>query len=311
MRSPCAVLLAAVLLTQGVVGEARAEGPSAEDLYQDGRKAYRLGDYDGAITKWQESFNLSDQPLLLYNIALAHRGKYDITQDLADLRQARVVLKQFLQVAEPNPDLAGDVADAKTKLGEFDTEIAAAEEREKAKAGRSPAPPPGGRLGDPVKGRKFMIAGGTVLGVGAAMLFTGVGLGVYFIGRTKDFTNLANYKRALTKPCYEGVSTGTQFGPDDPLPSGCAIDTQGEDMLEAYGLRRGGDLRGYLNNYLYAADRGPKAQLRATVSFAVLGGLGLAAVITGAVLMARGSLEKRLAKRVAVYPTPQGLAIRF
>lgn len=82
-------------------------------------------------------------------------------------------------------------------------------------------------------------------------------------------------------------------------------------MLEAYGLDKAGDLRGYLNNYLYAARSGPKAQRSATLSFALLGGIGVASVIAGAVLMARGGLERRLAKRAAFFPSPFGLGLRF
>jgi tetratricopeptide (TPR) repeat protein len=96
-----------------VVPEARAAAAPAETpegLYDEGRKAYRLGDYETAVQKWERAYALSDNALLLYNISLAYKGRYGITKDLADLRRARAVIDNFVTIAKSNDDV--DVDDA-------------------------------------------------------------------------------------------------------------------------------------------------------------------------------------------------------
>lgn len=51
--------------------------PSAEELFDEGQAAFASGDYAGAVTKWNESYALSKEPELLFNIgqALRHDGR--------------------------------------------------------------------------------------------------------------------------------------------------------------------------------------------------------------------------------------------
>lgn len=63
--------LAAIVL---VVLESQVHaGPSAEDLYNEGQRAYDGADYTTAIAKWKQSYELSGEPELLFNLAQALR----------------------------------------------------------------------------------------------------------------------------------------------------------------------------------------------------------------------------------------------
>lgn len=50
-----------------------AEAQPARELYEQGLRHYDAGEYDEAIAAWQESFQLSGAPLLLFNIGQAYR----------------------------------------------------------------------------------------------------------------------------------------------------------------------------------------------------------------------------------------------
>jgi tetratricopeptide (TPR) repeat protein len=67
-----------------VILEARAiAAASAEDLYAQGQSAYDAADYATAIAKWTQSYDLSREPELLFNIAQARRLDGDCVQALA------------------------------------------------------------------------------------------------------------------------------------------------------------------------------------------------------------------------------------
>jgi tetratricopeptide (TPR) repeat protein len=61
--------------------------PSAEQLYDEGQQAYDRGDYTTAIARWQSSYDLSKEPLLVLNIAQAYRLAGDCTHALSTYRQ--------------------------------------------------------------------------------------------------------------------------------------------------------------------------------------------------------------------------------
>ena len=99
MRGLLATLCAATLSLASPVARAAAAPPAAESpeqLYEEGRKDYRLGRFQDAIDKWEKAYAIAELPLLLYNIALAYRQLYDVSADVEDLRKGKVVLKNFL-----------------------------------------------------------------------------------------------------------------------------------------------------------------------------------------------------------------------
>lgn len=55
----------------------------AKELYENGADLYDEGRYEDAVAAWEESFRLSNRPLLLYNIANAEEraGHYDLALD--------------------------------------------------------------------------------------------------------------------------------------------------------------------------------------------------------------------------------------
>lgn len=55
------------------LGASATAEPSAEQLYNEGQQAFDLGDYTTAIARWQSSYEVSKLPLLVLNIAQAHR----------------------------------------------------------------------------------------------------------------------------------------------------------------------------------------------------------------------------------------------
>ena len=69
-----------------VVTTAHAD-PSPEELFDQGQTAFEHKDFHTAIAKWKESFRLSNEPELLFNIAQAYRVGGDCTNALATYRQ--------------------------------------------------------------------------------------------------------------------------------------------------------------------------------------------------------------------------------
>jgi hypothetical protein len=84
MRRFCtAVIVVAALSGAVIVGEsaaqAQAEDKSAQarKAFEDGKKAYNLGDFDKAVELWKAGYDIKDDPVFLFNIAQAYRQKQD------------------------------------------------------------------------------------------------------------------------------------------------------------------------------------------------------------------------------------------
>jgi tetratricopeptide (TPR) repeat protein len=91
------LLVTALLLS--ISGHALAEDNTrakAKAHYDEGEKAFRLGEFQRAVTEFKASYEISAVPLLLYNVAQAYR-------QLGDSRQALFFYKQFLATG-PNGD---------------------------------------------------------------------------------------------------------------------------------------------------------------------------------------------------------------
>src|SRR5215475_8477956 len=70
---------------------------AAKNAYKVGRAAYETGDYQLAYDKFKESFQLSHEPALLYNIASALQG-------LKRPHDAAEALRSFLRLQPNDPD---------------------------------------------------------------------------------------------------------------------------------------------------------------------------------------------------------------
>ena len=298
MNRALAALLVASLPIASLAVPARAEAaslavePSAEELYEQGRKAYRLGKFKEAVDAWERSFAASDNPLLLYNISLAYRGLYGISGDLNDLKRARAVLENFIRVAEADTALQSEIGDAQTRITEIDKELKEAEEKARAQAKQNPdvPPPRTGPTKDEIRGKRFRIAGAATMGVGGALIITGAAVGAYSAISGGDFRSKldAAKKSAKTMLVDAGLS--------EAMADEC-IKTANQGSQKEGACRPTDPANQALSDVANFRANGRKANTLAIVSFSVIGGLGLVGVITGAVLFAQGNRLR--GKRVA------------
>jgi tetratricopeptide (TPR) repeat protein len=313
MRRTLAILLAIVQI--GVIGvgmpqrsASAAAGPAPADtpesLYDEGRKAYRLGDFETAVEKWQRAYDMAEDmqngavvaALLLYNISLAYKGLYTITKDIADLRRARAVINNFITIAHANPDV--DVDDAEARRDELDEMIRQAEE---ADAKDEPPPPQVDPRTDDAAikqvdlgkdpGRKLRLAGiGTMAG-GGAILIAGIGLAVGYAlesRRVRDQLVIDNER-------FESGGCDNEVGdPDDGMTTFCESVTA---------------------RIAHWREVGPKANTLAVALGAGLGGLGAVALIAGGLIFNEGNKRTKQweratdGARIRLLPAPRGVVL--
>ncbi len=90
------LVLVTLLWSALAVADARQE-QAARDAFKIGRAAFEGGDYQLAYDKFKESFQLSHEPALLYNIASALQG-------LKRPHDAAEALRSFLRLQPNDPD---------------------------------------------------------------------------------------------------------------------------------------------------------------------------------------------------------------
>jgi tetratricopeptide (TPR) repeat protein len=104
-RPPVATPVPTVPITTGgpaAPGDSMAQARSLADA---GQTAYKLTEYDEAIAKFKQAYELvqnSKDPRaaeilsnLQYNLAVVYESSYEVTPDLERLRRARIMYKQF------------------------------------------------------------------------------------------------------------------------------------------------------------------------------------------------------------------------
>ena len=99
-RMKLTVVVAALLSIVVSDGAARADAARderARQLFQTGRDAYNSGDFQKAYDAFKESFTLSHQPALLYNVASALQG-------LKRPHDAAEALRSYLRLKPDDPD---------------------------------------------------------------------------------------------------------------------------------------------------------------------------------------------------------------
>ncbi len=266
-------------------------GPEAdkapEVLYEEGKKAYRLGRFGEAVQKWERAYDLSERSLLLYNISLAYKGLYGISGEVDDLRKARAVMNNFFIIAQADPDIDPD--DAEERIAELDTLIADAEASEtppdpgETMPGPADEPKPLGPQG-PDPGRTLRIAGAANLGVGGLLTVTGAVMGIYFGVRGQEFSDELRQLQAGRPALCDGNESST-----DCLQQDANIET--------------------------ARNNGRKANLGLGLGLGIGGGLGIVALSAGAILFVQGNRKTADWKSGAtvssmrLVPTGRGLAL--
>lgn len=149
-----------------------AQQTSAEDLYAEGQAAYDHADYAGAITKWQASYDLSNETGLIFNIAQARRLS-------GDCAGAKAAYRRF-DTAD-----ADSTSDQHKIAKDFVRDLDDKCPEQKPEQKPAELPPKvitlEGHLTDQVdrdqSGRSWKIAGLTTGGIGVTMLAIGIGLG--------------------------------------------------------------------------------------------------------------------------------------
>lgn len=94
MRAPAAMALMLLLVGQTAHADENADDIRARQLYDNGAILYDEGRYEDAIVAWQEAWDLSERPLLLYNIANAQ-------ERLGLWREALETLNRYRAFARP------------------------------------------------------------------------------------------------------------------------------------------------------------------------------------------------------------------
>ena len=320
--------LLAVLLMVGVAVPTVPASPAnaaaepaltAKELYDQGRTAYRLGKFREAVDAWEKSYDLSEgNPLLLYNIALAYNGLFGIAGDIKDLRRAEAVMKSFITVAEADPALEGELADARARREEFLAEISAEEAKRRTNGSdateKALLEAEARRARDEKRAKKLHLGGAITMGVGGAVFLTGAGLGTFYVVRSGELRDKVTRDRnAVENELPDATAEQREQCTNDEGIAREALEIRRVDpgadgsQLESTACR---PALYELSVLAQTRINGKKANTLAIVGFAVIGGIGLAALISGAVVFAQGNRISRSSKtaRVQFSPTFGGRA---
>lgn len=126
----CAMILA--LLVCSAAAADRRQDEAARAAYNIGKAAYENGDYQTAYDKFKESFQLSHEPALLYNVASALQG-------LKRPHEAAEALRSFLRLQPNDPDapkIQQRIATLEEEQRIIDADRRAAEEKRAAEERR-------------------------------------------------------------------------------------------------------------------------------------------------------------------------------
>jgi tetratricopeptide (TPR) repeat protein len=277
-----------------------AAEPSPEELYEQGKKDYRLGKYKDAVQKWEEAYARSENALILYNISLAYEQLFGISGDVGDLRRSRAVLQNFINVTPEDED-------APKRLAELDKRIAELEAKKGdpkegggvGDGGPGPDKPPVPKGADP--GKKLRIAGAATLGVGGALVLAGVGIGIGYSVKSGEL------KDDIRRLHANDADICGAFGAEANWPTreDAVAPGASEETIACY--NHGNELDTTRHN-------GRVANLAAALGFGLVGGIGVVAIIAGAVVFARGDRAtkdwRRGLGRLEVVPMGRGLALR-
>lgn len=194
---PLALSIGVAGIVVPTVAVAQSPEDAAKALYEEGRKAYRLGDYATAATKFEEAYAASDLPAILYNVGLAYLKKFDLSHDIGDLRKSKAVFENFYLEAQRDESL-GDLAEIEKQIKELDDKIAQAEADEKARkeaeaaaaqnANNNASGPEGPTApAGPDPGREAKIGGIIAMSAGSVSFVSGLVVGAFMLDRSNFF----------------------------------------------------------------------------------------------------------------------------
>jgi tetratricopeptide (TPR) repeat protein len=150
----------------------------AKRLFNQAHLAYKNGDYEEAILKWQQSYELSREALIFESIANAYERLGQSRRALENLREWRKVApwREHKTLDSRIERLEQRVKDDEAEQRRKDAELQRAKERNTAAQALLSAP---AKTEDPSTSRPMSamrIAGFPILGVGGALTIAGVTL---------------------------------------------------------------------------------------------------------------------------------------
>jgi tetratricopeptide (TPR) repeat protein len=119
-------LLCAAHAARAQEAPSKAEMEKAHQSYSDGETAFRLGNFDEAVKKFEEAYRLIRFPTILYDIAQSYRRSYERDKNIDHLRRALDMYKSFLRDA---PSTAKQRPIAERLVPELEKTIAAEQQR--------------------------------------------------------------------------------------------------------------------------------------------------------------------------------------
>ncbi len=126
-----------------------AQLAEAREMFERGRSKYDTFDYEGAIDVWQQAMakvppsQAGVRNAMVYNIALAQEKAFDVDKDVAHLRQAVLLLEQWVgsykAMFKKTPETEAEVGKAQKRIKDLNARIKRIEAGEDT---TTAAPPP-------------------------------------------------------------------------------------------------------------------------------------------------------------------------
>jgi tetratricopeptide (TPR) repeat protein len=206
------VLCSLLLITTSATSWAQQSQPAPDDEarkhYEEGKKAYRLGDYDKAIDEWKAGYELKADPVFLYNLGQVEKEK-------GDLPKALHFYESYLKEA-PN---AQNVDAVQQRIDELKAEIAkggappppTSQPAQPPMPPPPPPPPPGSTPTEKSGGGGLKIGGIATGGVGVVLVVTGA----IFGASAKSNESAINDARAAGEPWTTDLQHKADSGKTD------------------------------------------------------------------------------------------------
>lgn len=152
----------------------------ARSHFRAGSNLYDAGSFDRAGQEFEQAYQLSGRPELLYNVYVAYR-------DAGDVRKAAEALERYLDEAETVEDRVNLEARLRSLQDQIAALDMAEEQRERSQnASQESTPPPAEPPPAPAGGEGPGIAPWILVGVGGAALVAGAVTGALALGAVGD-----------------------------------------------------------------------------------------------------------------------------
>jgi tetratricopeptide (TPR) repeat protein len=300
----CAAALVLPIPLPTAAPAVRQDPSSAEALYEAGRTAYRLGHFEDAIDKWTRAYAEDPLPSFLFNIALAYRQLYELSGSVEHLHQGKAVLERFMAAAVDDPEL--DVAPAERLMVELDELLAVAK-------AEGPSAEPVAETGErpamdarPPVDRTRTTAGAATMGGGGALVIAGAVLAITFGLEART------WREARIHAIDEDGDARRAFTDEGLGDPGTNADAYDEFSVGRCTLSDGHTPAAVSCREVVARFRHNVRGSNGVMGLGLgLAGLGVAAVVVGAVMYAKGGRPTDRTARRSIRVAPSALGLRI